>query len=103
MSFSFFFYLAFAHLVAVISPGPDFFYILRSSFENGLKNTLISAVGIGTGVLLQCIFCLFALTYLYDEIPQIYLLIGTVGAGYLFYIGLVGLRNNSHESITIKD
>ncbi|MEC7859326.1 MAG: LysE family translocator [Pseudomonadota bacterium] len=103
MSLSFFFYLAFAHLVAVISPGPDFFYILRSSFENGLKNTLISAVGIGTGVLLQCIFCLFALTYLYDEIPQIYLLIGTVGAGYLFYIGLVGLRNNSHESITIKD
>ena len=48
-------------------------------------------------------FLLFALTYLYDEIPQIYLLIGTVGAGYLFYIGLVGCRNNSHESITIKD
>ena len=103
MSISFFIYLAFAHLVAVISPGPDFFYILRSSFENGLKNTLFSAIGIGTGVLLQCIFCLIALTFLNDEIPQIYLLIGTMGAVYLFYIGLTGLRSDTHEGISIQN
>ena len=103
MNTSFFLYLAFAHLVAVISPGPDFFYILRSSFENGFKNTFISAIGIGVGVLLQCILRLIALTYLLDEIPQIYLLIGSIGAAYLFYIGISGLMENMSTEITFSN
>ena len=83
--------LAFAHLVAVTSPGPDFFYIVKSSFEKGLKSSVISAVGIGLGVFLHCLFAIVGLDFLYQKIPSLYAIIGTVGAGYLIYLGVSGI------------
>ena len=83
MSISLFISLAFAHLVAVTSPGPDFFYIVKSSFEKGLKSSVISAVGIGLGVFLHCLFAIVGLDFSYQKIPSLYTIIGTVGAGYL--------------------
>ena len=91
MNISLFISLAFAHLVAVTSPGPDFFYIVKSSFEKGLKSSVISAVGIGLGVFLHCLFAIVGLDFLYQKIPSLYTIIGTVGAGYLIYLGVSGI------------
>ena len=91
MNTSLFLSLAFAHLVAVTSPGPDFFYIIKSSFEKGLKSSVISAVGIGLGVFLHCLFAIVGLDFLYQKIPSLYTIIGTVGAGYLIYLGVSGI------------
>ena len=91
MNISLFISLAFAHLVAVTSPGPDFFYIVKSSFEKGLKSSVISAVGIGFGVFLHCLFAIVGLDFLYLKIPSLYTIIGTVGAGYLIYLGVSGI------------
>ena len=91
MNISLFISLAFAHLVAVTSPGPDFFYIVKSSFEKGLKSSVISAVGIGLGVFLHCLFAIIGLDFLYQKIPSLYTIIGTVGAGYLIYLGISGI------------
>ena len=91
MNISLFISLAFAHLVAVTSPGPDFFYIVKSSFEKGLKSSVISAVGISLGVFLHCLFAIIGLDFLYQKIPSLYTIIGTVGAGYLIYLGVSGI------------
>jgi len=91
MNISLFLSLAFAHLVAVTSPGPDFFYIVKSSFEKGLKSSVVSAVGIGLGVFLHCLFAIVGLDFLYQKIPSLYTIIGTVGAGYLIYLGVSGI------------
>lgn len=91
MNISLFLSLAFAHLVAVTSPGPDFFYIVKSSFEKGLKSSIVSAVGIGLGVFLHCLFAIVGLDFLYQKIPSLYTIIGTVGAGYLIYLGVSGI------------
>ena len=91
MNISLFLSLAFAHLVAVTSPGPDFFYIVKSSFEKGLKSSVVSAVGIGLGVFLHCLFAIIGLDFLYQKIPSLYTIIGTVGAGYLIYLGVSGI------------
>ena len=91
MNVSLFLTLAFAHLVAVISPGPDFFYVVKSSFQRGLANSIVSSIGIGLGVFFQCIFAIVGLDFLYQKIPSLYTVIGTAGAAYLVYIGLSGL------------
>ena len=91
MSVSLFLSLAFAHLVAVTSPGPDFFYIVKSSFEKGLKSSIISATGIGLGVFLHCLFAIVGLDFLYQKIPSLYTIIGTIGATYLIYLGVSGV------------
>ena len=90
--------LAFAHLVAVISPGPDFFYIVKSSFEKGFMNSASSALGIGFGVFLQCIFAIVGLDYLYQKIPSLYSIVGSIGAGYLIYLGASGIMSDPIES-----
>ena len=98
MNVSLFLTLAFAHLVAVISPGPDFFYVVKSSFQRGLANSIVSSIGIGLGVFFQCIFAIVGLDFLYQKIPSLYTVIGTAGAAYLVYIGLSGLLAEMSES-----
>ena len=102
MNLTLFASLAFAHLVAVISPGPDFFYIVKSSFEKGLRSSIVSSIGIGLGVFFQCIFAMIGLDFLYDRIPSLYLVIGTVGSCYLVYLGLMGFSANDSKSIAYE-
>ena len=104
MNISLFLSLAFAHLVAVTSPGPDFFYIVKSSFEKGLKSSVISAVGIGLGVFLHCLFAIVGLDFLYQKIPSLYTIIGTVGAGYLIYLGVSGIfADPEKKDLAVKE
>ena len=104
MNISLFLSLAFAHLVAVTSPGPDFFYIVKSSFEKGLKSSVISAVGIGLGVFLHCLFAIVGLDFLYQKIPSLYTIIGTVGAGYLIYLGVSGIfADQEAKDLAVKE
>ena len=102
MNLTLFASLAFAHLVAVVSPGPDFFYIVKSSFEKGLRSSIVSSIGIGLGVFFQCIFAMIGLDFLYDRIPFLYLVIGTVGSCYLVYLGLMGFSANDSKSIAYE-
>ena len=102
MNLTLFASLAFAHLVAVVSPGPDFFYIVKSSFEKGLRSSIVSSIGIGLGVFFQCIFAIIGLDYLYDRIPSLNVVIGTVGSCYLVYLGLMGFSANDSKSIAYE-
>ena len=102
MNLTLFASLAFAHLVAVVSPGPDFFYIVKSSFEKGLRSSIVSSIGIGLGVFFQCIFAMIGLDFLYGRIPSLYLVIGTVGSCYLVYLGLMGFSANDSKSIAYE-
>ena len=102
MNLTLFASLAFAHLVAVVSPGPDFFYIVKSSFEKGLRSSIVSSIGIGLGVFFQCIFAMIGLDFLYDRISSLYLVIGTVGSCYLVYLGLMGFSANDSKSIAYE-
>ncbi len=95
MSATLFLSLAFAHLVAVISPGPDFFYIVKSSFHRGFLNSLIASFGIGFGVFLQCLFSILGLSALYSLVPNLYFIIGSLGSCYLIYLGLSGIKSDS--------
>ena len=56
-----------------------------------MKSSVISAVGIGLGVFLHCLFAIVGLDFLYQKIPSLYTIIGTVGAGYLIYLGVSGI------------
>ena len=56
-----------------------------------------SAIGIGFGVFLQCLFSILGLSVLYSIIPNLYLIIGSLGALYLVYIGFMGLISKSTD------
>ena len=99
MSSSIFFSLAFAHFLAVISPGPDFFYIVKTSLQKRLSYVLTAALAIGFGVFLHSMFSVYAFRILYQIIPNLYVFIGSLGGIYLLYLGVSGLRNNEIEEL----
>ena len=99
MSASIFFSLAFAHFLAVISPGPDFFYVVKTSLQKRLSYALIASFAIGFGVFLHSMFSVYAFKILYQIIPNLYVFIGSLGGMYLLYLGISGLRNNEIEEL----
>ena len=99
MSSSIFFSLAFAHFLAVISPGPDFFYVVKTSLQKKLSYAFTAALAIGFGVFLHSMFSVFAFKVLYQIIPNLYVFIGSLGGIYLLYLGVSGLRNNEIEEL----
>jgi threonine/homoserine/homoserine lactone efflux protein len=76
---------------AVISPGPSFVMVVRTSAYSTRKAGLAMAVGFGVGVLILASASAFGLKILFDAYPSFIKIIQYAGAMYLGYLGLVGL------------
>ena len=53
-----FFSAALAHLLAVMSPGPDTAIIFHQSFAKGRAQGFLTALGIGFGIFIHCFFAI---------------------------------------------
>lgn len=84
--------LAGLNLVALISPGPDFAVIVRNSLVYSRKTALWTAFGIALGILVHVSYSLLGLGFIIKENAWLFLGIKYLGAGYLLYIGINGLR-----------
>ena len=103
MDLSLFISVAFLHLIAVISPGPDFFFILNKSFTSNFRQSLLSSLGIGCGIILHCLGSILIITFFESYLSNTYLILGTLGALYFIYIGYSGIRNKSSNNIENKN
>ena len=85
--------IALAHLLAVISPGPDFALITRQSFLHGRKSSIYTSLGIASGILVHVFYCIVGLNFLLTN-NNILFYIRIVCAIYLFYLGLSSIFIN---------
>mgnify|MGYP001179825819 FL=1 len=53
-----FFSAALAHLLAVMSPGPDTAIIFHQSLVKGRAQGILTALGIGFGIFIHCFFAI---------------------------------------------
>ena len=88
-----------AHLVAVASPGPDTFIVMRQTLASGFKAGLSSAIGIGLGILIHCSLALYGLSALILSDPL---------GGYIPYIGSIyliflGVQSVASRNISLED
>jgi RhtB (resistance to homoserine/threonine) family protein len=84
--------VAAAHLLAVISPGPDFALVLRQSLGYGRRAALATSVGIGTAILLHVTYSLLGIGLLIRGSATWYDALKFAGAAYIGWIGLQALR-----------
>lgn len=80
--------IAFAHLLAVISPGPDFAMVTRQTLAHGRGAGLWTAWGIATGIIFHVAYGLFGLGWLLLQLPQLLEVLRYGGASFLIYMGL---------------
>lgn len=82
--------VAFVSLLAAISPGPDFFVVVKNSLSYSRKTGFLTALGVSLALLIHISYTLIGIGLLITEGSIIYLLLKYAGAGYLFYVGCKG-------------
>ncbi|MAM87145.1 MAG: lysine transporter LysE [unclassified Hahellaceae] len=85
--------VAVAHLLAVISPGPDLMLVIRQSLVAGKATAIASSVGIGLGIMVHVAYSLLGLAVIMHQSAWLFDLVRICGAAYLVYLGLQCLRS----------
>lgn len=93
--------VAVVSLLAAISPGPDFFIVLRNSLSYSRKSGLLTAVGVSLALFVHLTYTLVGLGVLIAESPFLYTLLKYVGVGYLLYLGSSGLISSYRNSTAL--
>ena len=83
-----FFSAALAHLLAVMSPGPDTAIIFHQSFVKGRAQGILTALGIGSGIFIHCFFAISGISLLIYSSAEAKFIIKCLGALYLLYLGI---------------
>ena len=83
-----FFSAALAHLLAVMSPGPDTAIIFHQSFSKGRVQGILTALGIGFGIFIHCFFAISGISLLIYSSAEVKFFIKCLGALYLLYLGI---------------
>lgn len=89
-------------ILLVISPGPDFVYVINSGIEQGRKAGISAALGVALGLWIHSLLAAFGLSSLLQASRDLYLIVKYIGAAYLIYIGLSALLKRPRDFSKIK-
>lgn len=84
--------VALIHLLAVASPGPDFAIVVRESVAHGRRAGVLTALGVGTGILLHVAYSLLGIGLIVSQSIVLFNALKWLAAAYLLYIGIKALR-----------
>lgn len=90
--------IASAHLLAVMSPGPDFAIVMRQSLVFGKRFAIITSLGIGLAIFVHVAYAVLGVGLLIQSTEWLFKLIQLAGAGYLIYIGYGAIRSQADTS-----
>ncbi len=76
------------HLLAVSSPGPDFFLVLKNSMQYGKRVGVYLSLGIALGIAVHILYSLTGVALLLKYNPKVFNFIKILGALYIIYIGI---------------
>jgi RhtB (resistance to homoserine/threonine) family protein len=85
------------HLLAVISPGPDFIVSVKNSLTYSRKIGIWTAVGFGLGITIHIFYSLAGLALVISKSILLFNIIKLLGAAYLIYIGVQSLLSKSSK------
>lgn len=84
--------VALVHLLAVASPGPDFAIMLRQALCHSRRNALLTATGIGAGILVHVSYSLLGIGLVIQQSVVLFSILKVMGALYLTWIAIQCLR-----------
>jgi threonine/homoserine/homoserine lactone efflux protein len=79
--------VALTHLMALMSPGPDFVLIIRNALGKSRRDGYFTALGFATGVAFHLTWGLLGLSFLLERFPLFLQILQYGGALYLAYLG----------------
>ena len=104
-----FIWSAFAHLIALTSPGPDTAIVIRQVSIHGRNEGIKTARGIGFGILVHCILAISGISLLILANDLYKFIISLIGGMYILYLGVTmysSIKNelpNNNNFLNIKN
>lgn len=89
------------HLLAVMSPGPDFIITVKHALSYGRKAGIWTAIGIGLWISVHVMYSAVGLALIISQSIVAFSIIKYLGAAYLIYIGIQSLRQKGTNQQTI--
>lgn len=80
------------HILAAMSPGPDFVMIMRQAVMYSRRAGVYSALGLGLGILVHVAYSLAGLGFIIAESLLLFSIMKFAGAAYLIYLGYKSLQ-----------
>ena len=93
-----FIWSAFAHLIALTSPGPDTAIVIRQVSIHGRLEGIKTSLGIGLGILVHCILAISGISLLILANDLYKFVISLIGGMYIFYLGLTMYLSGNVQS-----
>lgn len=79
-------------LLGAMSPGPDFFVVIKNAGLYHWKNGVMAALGIAIALFIHQAYCISGLSWVLTASPTVFKAIKVLGGVYLFYLGISALR-----------
>lgn len=76
------------NFLGMISPGPDFFLVLKNSLSYNRKVALLTGLGVITAILVHMSYCVAGVAVLIATTPLLYNALRYAGATYLIWLGI---------------
>lgn len=93
------FSVSIVHLLAVMSPGPDFIVVIKNALNYSRKIGIYTALGIGLGIIIHIAYTFLGIGLLIKESPTLYQAIKILGALYILYMGIMAIVSNSKTKV----
>lgn len=90
-------------LLGAMSPGPSLAVVLKQTVSGGRKTGLIAAVTHGLGIGLYAMASISGIAVLITAIPALFTAIKWLGAAYLIWLGIKGLKAQAGTKTSLAD
>ncbi|WP_145476252.1 threonine export protein RhtC [Yersinia similis] len=85
--------VAFIHLVALISPGPDFFFVSQTAASRSRGEAMMGVLGISLGIVIWAGVALMGLNLILQKMAWLHQIIMVGGGMYLCWMGVQLLKS----------
>lgn len=87
--------------LGMLSPGPDFFLIIKNAARYRRRAALMTAIGVNCAVATHMAYCVAGLAVVITTTPWLFMLLKYAGAAYLIYIGIQALRSRGNSKMDL--
>ncbi|MGL5699713.1 MAG: threonine export protein RhtC, partial [Kluyvera sp.] len=84
--------VALVHIIALMSPGPDFFFVSQTAVSRSRKEAMMGVLGISCGVMVWAGIALLGLHLIIEKMAWLHTIIMVGGGLYLCWMGYQMLR-----------
>ncbi len=85
-------------LLGAMSPGPDFAIITKNCLTGTFRTGVMTTLGVTTAMMVHISYCVLGIAYIIAESPMLFSVITYLGAAYLFYLGVMLLKEKKSSS-----